>query len=1118
MQNNQKISIPLINNSAQRNKSAKVQRHDQSREKFKGYINKQTKDDKKRDQLQGKKQQDLIPTPGQFLVVSNQQHTRSQQVASRQQRSMTGKSISNMGITQQVPVTNKSIVMNASQVRSNVGTGRQNTRLRSSNSVMSNTSLQRNVGGHYPNANQSRQQEQNGNYINLSKITSRNNNSKNGQFLQQNQIKNDNFYEDYLLQQSEQLDASQYALKSNAQPYITTNLKQIINRQHTGLLEKSSKTIQQLIDENVLQEGTTLKRSAVNNERMKKAQIQPLNDSKNSSFMQKSGSNRGLRPITASYLKNQIQKEQTEVSETSEYLKQVINEDKLQNNQKIKTSYIVSRKSLLKNKYIQGYQTVKLTQNDLRNFMKNQQNFQKIEGNQSRIDYSRQSPYIYNDDNAEREIAKRLNLPTKESNNKNQDEERKKGYFLPLDYYNLDDEDGHPEIVMEKYRDPNSGELFGYSKWQLNNGSFEWRRCRVLNYNESQERYMVQWQNGKTKFVSRINLRFEREHEDEFQKKLKAAEYYREMSEMFMKYNFMIESLECNANLPEKVVENIIFYVAGFTIKLGPPADPIIHEQLSAEEKFNYRKKQFKEYDKKELNGDCGKARQLIEKNYSDKIFQELLKEINREFRNGNKRVQFNSSLPFSEERQKLFMGILPDYMFISPVLQGTIETHRTRKSEMGVPDQYYIRYLVLDEKRNQEEIVEKYNFLSYFEKIREDLNRANQDILKRLSDIHLDSILFQSRFLVPENLQEFESVLEFKKIFSNKALEGQRYLGSKIFDHNFDISEIVGLEIKRVTDKNAEIERRYGDAKQREKRAIQMSSQFKTQILRLQRSINYQYEMIGRKQFIDSMELYFSYFNSIMNLYRDRNQENINDLEIDQSIEEVIDEEKLINFIESQKFLSYSSSFKQIKLPFKNILTCKNKLVRNDPEFMIKQAKEQILKNRQLEREKIINEKKEKIEKGELQMDEKTFLEQQALLRKDEEEEILDKDIKIRKFKNNNYVQYDIDLDEWIQEFENVFENVVYLFKTIQCMGINHFEPVRKNNLLKIFENVNLKMVKDEIYVLNEGKAQNESDDDQIIVEYRKRIKGVIGQMRQIGGLKKIGLQQDKSRIYVQI
>lgn len=38
---------------------------------------------------------------------------------------------------------------------------------------------------------------------------------------------------------------------------------------------------------------------------------------------------------------------------------------------------------------------------------------------------------------------------------------------------------------MQKYKDPNTGELYGYSKWQMNNGTFEWRRCKVLEYVET---------------------------------------------------------------------------------------------------------------------------------------------------------------------------------------------------------------------------------------------------------------------------------------------------------------------------------------------------------------------------------------------------------------------------------------------------------------------------------------------------------------------------------------------------------------------------------------------------------------------------------------------------------
>ncbi len=46
---------------------------------------------------------------------------------------------------------------------------------------------------------------------------------------------------------------------------------------------------------------------------------------------------------------------------------------------------------------------------------------------------------------------------------------------------------------MEKFKDPNSGELYAYSKWFKNDGTFEWRRCQVIEYNEKEERYLIKW-------------------------------------------------------------------------------------------------------------------------------------------------------------------------------------------------------------------------------------------------------------------------------------------------------------------------------------------------------------------------------------------------------------------------------------------------------------------------------------------------------------------------------------------------------------------------------------------------------------------------------------------------
>lgn len=37
----------------------------------------------------------------------------------------------------------------------------------------------------------------------------------------------------------------------------------------------------------------------------------------------------------------------------------------------------------------------------------------------------------------------------------------------------------------------------GYSKWYDNNGNFEWKYCKVLDYDSKQERFNVEWVHNK---------------------------------------------------------------------------------------------------------------------------------------------------------------------------------------------------------------------------------------------------------------------------------------------------------------------------------------------------------------------------------------------------------------------------------------------------------------------------------------------------------------------------------------------------------------------------------------------------------------------------------------------
>lgn len=68
-----------------------------------------------------------------------------------------------------------------------------------------------------------------------------------------------------------------------------------------------------------------------------------------------------------------------------------------------------------------------------------------------------------------------------------------------------------------------------------------------------------------------MNLRFTGESEVGFVKKFQAAEYYREMSEIYMKYNYMIEAMTTETHtLEPEPLQRAMYFVAGCPFALGP--------------------------------------------------------------------------------------------------------------------------------------------------------------------------------------------------------------------------------------------------------------------------------------------------------------------------------------------------------------------------------------------------------------------------------------------------------------------------------------------------------------------------------------------------------------------
>lgn len=210
-------------------------------------------------------------------------------------------------------------------------------------------------------------------------------------------------------------------------------------------------------------------------------------------------------------------------------------------------TYTVISKTKKPPKYITGFQIV-----DLQKMQKDELENPKYVHNQLK------SPFLYENPLAEVLIQKALNLPFP----KGFDEPyEKREFFFPLEYYTIvDDDELNPELLIGKYSGED-GRTFGFSKWFENNGEFEWRRCEVVRYDSENEKFVICWEhNQKEKKVTRVNLCFEKESKELYEKKLQQAEKFREISEIFFRYNYVIDQITSpTSNINEETVDRITF-------------------------------------------------------------------------------------------------------------------------------------------------------------------------------------------------------------------------------------------------------------------------------------------------------------------------------------------------------------------------------------------------------------------------------------------------------------------------------------------------------------------------------------------------------------------------------
>jgi hypothetical protein len=69
-----------------------------------------------------------------------------------------------------------------------------------------------------------------------------------------------------------------------------------------------------------------------------------------------------------------------------------------------------------------------------------------------------------------------------------------------------------------------AADSIAFSKWFDPDGSMQWRQCKVLRYDQGEDRYLISWPTGGRKLVSRLNLRQPTDDPEKFSCRLEMAE------------------------------------------------------------------------------------------------------------------------------------------------------------------------------------------------------------------------------------------------------------------------------------------------------------------------------------------------------------------------------------------------------------------------------------------------------------------------------------------------------------------------------------------------------------------------------------------------------------------
>lgn len=149
--------------------------------------------------------------------------------------------------------------------------------------------------------------------------------------------------------------------------------------------------------------------------------------------------------------------------------------------------------------------------------------------------------------------------------------------FFPATYFFLDDVD-YASLEWPKK---------GWSRWREVDERWQWRECVIVGFEEQFQRFSIVWKDSNVqKYVSRVNLRFEGEPENEYLAKAAEATHRRDLQEATFRVESRVEA--ALTRFPTIVLESDVLQRVLESVQKW--LNPLKESQIVSELQAFYRK------------------------------------------------------------------------------------------------------------------------------------------------------------------------------------------------------------------------------------------------------------------------------------------------------------------------------------------------------------------------------------------------------------------------------------------------------------------------------------------------------------------------------------------------